>query len=272
MRTWQRLLVAAWHGLSPEARRQVVGVSLLAGALVALAALGPGEWQLAAVLALVALLILVQGYILWKLWQQGSVFREARDAYLRGDFEGAARLLEAGRGDRTLDPAAETLLGNAYRQLGRLEESERVLRSAYQAEPRAPLPAYGLGRTLLVRGQYAEAASLIADALANRGRPVILADLGLAQYRAGMWSEAKASLQEAVGLELEPHRALMAHYLLWRLQERPADGALRAVLEPFRDGLDVWRAEAERFAGTSYGVALSEDIARIKEVLEGQFP
>ncbi len=250
----------------------VVGVSLLAVALIALATLGPREWQLVAVLALVALLVLVQGYILWRLWRQSPTFRGARDAYLRGDFEGAVRLLEGSRDTRGLDPVAETLLGNAYRQLGRLEESERVLRSAYQAEPHAPLPAYGLGRTLLVRGQYAEAASLMADALANWGRPVILADLGLAQYRAGMWAEAVASLQEAVGLELEPHRALMAHYLLWRLRERPADGALRAALEPFREGLDVWRAEAERFSGTPYGVALAEDIARIEEVLEGQFP
>lgn len=265
--TWSTRLRAAWQDLPADLRRLLIGAVLAGLGLVALAFVGPREVQLAAVAGLIGLFLAVQAIILWRLWRQNPEFRQARRAMLQGDFEEAVRLLEASHIAGKLDPAGETLLGNAYRQLSRLDESERVLRAAHQADPDSPFAAYGLGRTRLAQGDYEEAAALIAHALKQRGPATILADLGHAQYRAGMSAAAQESLARADALELEPHRALLTCYLRWRLSGQPADEDLGKRLRRYAHGLETWRAEAERLRATPYGAALAEDVAWMEKLI-----
>ncbi len=265
--TWQQYLKAGWRNLPGGMRRFLITAVLGALGLVVLAFILPVEWQLLPLLALFGLFVVVQGVVLWMLWRQGPAFRRARRAYLAGDFAEAVRILEERQETDALDAAEQTLLGNTYRQMGRLLESERILRKAFEAAPDEPFPAYGLGRTLLALGQYEEAAALITRALSRGADVVILADLGHAQYRAGLVEDAEQTLEEAGRLTLDPPRALMTRYLLWRLSGQPVDQTLVARLERYDHGLDFWRAEAARFHDSPYGDALTEDIAGIERVL-----
>jgi len=248
-------------------RRLILAVLTVSLALVIFAFVGPPNLQLVAMIALVGLFVIIQIRILWIMWRQNPEVRQARKAYLARDYQAAIRILLAAEQEKgQLDIMGQTLLGNAYRQIGRMQDSERVLRSAYEAEPDAPFAVYGLGRTQLVQGHFAEAASLIEQALQSRGAQVILADLGHAQYLAGL-PGADDALVRAARLDLQPHRALMTVYLRWRLSGEPADNVLRERLRRYDHGLAYWQAEFERFQDTPYGKALGEDIARIDGLL-----
>jgi Flp pilus assembly protein TadD len=268
--TWRDNLRAAWRDLPDWVRRVVIGVGVAALLLVVLTFVGSREIQIAAVVGLFVLFLGVQALILYVIWQQHPEVRQARRLYLAGDFEAAIGVLEAAEATpRGLDTIGLTLLGNAYRQTGRLEESERVLRAAYETDPDQPIVSYGLGRTLLAGGAYADAAALITQALDRRGQPVIVSDLGHAQYRAGLHEEALRSLRQATKLEMESYRALLVTYLLARLEGEPSGLELQRRLSPHAQGLDVWRAEAARFSTTAYGLAMNEDVTRLDELLGG---
>lgn len=267
---WRRQLRAAWASLPASARRLLVVALLAATALILISFSGERDVQLAAVLGLFALFVVVQIVILWLVWRQNPEFRQARRAFLNGEFDDVVAILAPLDAAGTLDVGGAALLGNAYRQLGRLDDSAQLLRGAHEADPESPFAAYGLGRTLLAQGVYAEAAAMIAHALDKRGQPVIAADLGHAYYRAGQHDEALAALQRADRLELEPHRALLTRYLLWQLQDEPADDELIDRLTRVDHGLALWQAEAERFQMTPYGAALAEDVETVTQLLAEQ--
>jgi len=264
--SWRHYLAEGWRRLPGDLRRVIAVAVGVAVVLIALSFLLPPAQQLWAVLALVGVFVFVQGAVLWHFWRLPPALRRARRLFLEGQFEAVIDLLEAERAAGQGDGAASTLLGNAYRQLGRLDRSEAVLREAYAAGPGEPFVTYGLGRTLLAMGRYAEAADLIAQALEHGGQPVIAADLGHALYRAGQPEAAVRALEQAAALALEPHRLLMTRYLLWRLSGAD-EGDIRARLEPAAAGLELWRAEAARCGATPYGTALAEDVARMERLL-----
>src|SRR5690606_38892276 len=150
---------------------------------------------------------------------------------------------------------ALTLLGNTYRQLGVLDQSEAVLREALSLQPNHHFPLYGFGRTLLVQGFYTEAVEAFRQALMVGAPPVAQLDAGEALYRAGETEEAGRMLQAALPLSHEPHRRLMAEYLLYRLGR--GDVPALTLLEK---GLPYWEANAERYVHTLYGENLADDI------------
>ncbi len=266
--TWRDYLRAAWRDLPPGWRRLLVALAMAALGLVLLTFVLPPELQIWPVLALFALFVAVQAAILWRMWRQSPAVRRAQRLYLSGQFEEAARALEEDRLTHRQDVARDTLLGNVYRQLGRLPESETILSEAVEADPGAPYSAYGLGRTLLVMGHFDEAATWIARALRDGGQPTIAADLGYALYLAGKPEAAVQALERAAALELEPHRALMAAYLNWRCGDGAEAELLRRRLARYESGLAVWQAEAERFGHTPYGAALQTDMTAIQGLLE----
>jgi tetratricopeptide (TPR) repeat protein len=147
-----------------------------------------------------------------------------------------------------------TLLGNTYRQLGMLEQSRRVLYEARNNHPDHYFPLYGFGRTLLAQGHYAEAAENIALALERGAPPAVYFDLGEAHYREQNTPQAIENLHKAREYA-EPHRRLMAIYLLYQLgQSDPPDHLL------VEQSIAYWQAQAELFAETPYGQALAEDV------------
>src|SRR5690606_37166419 len=141
-----------------------------------------------------------------------------------------------------------TLLGNTYRQLGMLDESEEVLTKAIELRPFDHFSLYGFGRTLLVRGLYAPAAEAIHEALQAGAPPIVQFDLGEARYRQGLTDDARLSLEAARRLDQESHRALMTDYLLYKL-----GAGKMPSRELIQSGLPYWQDHAGRFSHTPYG-------------------
>jgi tetratricopeptide (TPR) repeat protein len=190
---------------------------------------------------------------------------EAQELFVQGNFDEAAEMLESLPEDTV---EVRTLLGNAYRQLGRLEESEQVLRDALASNGRSAFPLYGLGRTLLAAGNFSGAAEAIRAALENGGRKVIRADLALAHYLSGDESAAVEAAKSVAGtLQIEPYRILMVNYLLHSLAD---DARAPDVMRRTRAGLDFWKNEARRFAETDYGRRLAGEIDIIERLLANE--
>ncbi len=216
---------------------------------------GPFESRLPAMIGLFGLVIAIQIIAMWANRGMVTPFTKAQRYYLDEDFEAACEILEKLREAGKADVRALTLLGNAHRQLGNLDQSETVLREALMLQPNHHFPLYGFGRTLLVQGNYTEAAETIRQALTVGAPPIVQLDAGEALYRAGETEEARQMLQAALPSSQEPHRRLMAEYLLYRLGEGSVPAL--ALLE---QGLPYWEANAERYDHTEYGQNLADDI------------
>jgi tetratricopeptide (TPR) repeat protein len=190
---------------------------------------------------------------------------DAQALFMQGKFDEAANLLES-LPDESVQ--AKTLLGNTYRQLGRLKDSEVTLRKALMSDAQAAFPLYGLGRTLLAAGDFPGAAQTITEALESGGRKVIRADLALALYLSGDESAALAAAKSIAGtLQIEAYRVLMVNYLLHRLDD---DARAPDVMRRSREGLEFWKSEARRFAETDYGKRLAEEIENMERLLASE--
>lgn len=231
-----------------------IGVLLLLIAIIT-ALIAPAEARIPILAGAGALLFVLEITILWGNRRMTSAFTQAQRLYLEGDFEGASAVLEAVR--PKADARALTLLGNTYRQLGRLEESHAVLSEAVDKAPKHYFPIYGFGRTLLSEGRYDEAVEAIRRALELNAPSVVEVDLGEAYYRLNRTEDAVVALKAADASE--PHRALMVGYLLYRLGEAPPP-----TEEVVRAGLPYWQASAARFRETPYGIALETDIIEMQ--------
>lgn len=241
------------------------GVLLLAA--VVIAALAPPDVRTPILIGAGLLLVVVEIAVLWGNRGMISDYAEAQRHYLAGDFESAVRVLEGLRAKKQSNARALTLLGNTYRQLGRLAESEAVLYEAVDKTPDHYFPLIGFGRTLLSRGDYARAVDAFERALEVGAPPLTRVDLGEALYRRGEPERARAALIESLGVQFEdaPERALIRAYLLYRLGESTVPTA-----ETLRAGLPFWEASAVRFADTPYGAALREDVDHMHRLLGEQ--
>lgn len=251
-----RSLIERFRVWERPAQIAVLTALALLVVVIILAGIGPEEMRLPAIIGVVGLVLVLQLVVLWANRDLVTPYTQAQRHYLKGEFDAASRLLENER--PTADAKTLTLLGNTYRQLGRLEESEATLREALSKSPGDQFPLYGLGRTQLSQGRYAEAAATLQQALDAGAPPVVRSDLAEALYHAGDLEAAKAALQKASAIEQEPHRRLMNALLLWRIGAgpRPDDALLR-------DGLPYWQATAKRFSHTPYGAAVGEDLHRL---------
>ncbi len=91
-------------------------------ALVLLIA-APPEQRSIILISFAGLLIVIEISVLWGNRGMVSAFTQAQRLYLDGDFAATRDLLESVRAKA--DARALTLLGNTYRQLGQLDQSER---------------------------------------------------------------------------------------------------------------------------------------------------
>ena len=238
----------------------VLGVLLLIALLIAAVA-APAEQRVPAQIGAIGLVIVSQIAVLWGNRGMISPFTQAQRHYLAGAFDEARDVLEAARARSKIDVKSLTLLGNTYRQLGQLAESEAILSEAVARAPEHYFARYGFGRTLLSRGEYAAAVESIAEAVRLGAPPVVQLDLAEAYYRLGQFPDAAVPL-ESVRAQ-EPHRALMQAYLLYRMgRGAPPERELIAA------GLPYWRASAERFGATPYGQALAQDVDRMQVLVE----
>lgn len=135
----------------------------------------------------------------------------------------ALRLTRRG-GEPRLLRAALFLLGQSLRQLGQVAAAQRCYAESLR-RARAEGDAMGeamnlhtLAELALLRGRPAEAVALLHDSLALQARhgavhADALADMGLAQYRAGDPAAAQASFDQAAAL-LQPPRPGTEHTVL----------------------------------------------------------
>jgi tetratricopeptide (TPR) repeat protein len=226
-----------------------------------IAAFGPSNLRQLARIGAVGLIIVIQVIIMWANRGMVTPYTQAQRAYLAENFESTRDLLEAVRVAGKADARDLTLLGNTYRQLGQLEQSEAVLRQALELRPNLHFSLYGFGRTLLVQGRYTEAMDVLRHAL-EAGAPSLAGlDLADAYFRQGLWEDARATLP---GIQVEePYRLLMSQYLRYRLEIGGPP-----TLELMQSGLSYWRAHAERFRQTPYGQALADDIRHMQTLMK----
>lgn len=221
--------------------------------VILIAGIGPVEIRTPALIGIIGLVLTLQMIVLWANRDLVTPYTAAQRAYLRGDFDAARATLEDE--GAAADGKSLTLLGNTYRQLGRLDASETALIAALDKLPDDQFPLYGLGRTLLAQGRYGEAADRLEAALAAGAPDVIRVDLAEAFYRAGEEDRARTTLAALADVDQEPYRSLIVAYMRWRLGDGPQpDAAL------IRDGIEFWQATAERFAHMPYGTSVAADV------------
>jgi tetratricopeptide (TPR) repeat protein len=251
-RTWER----------PSQVAMLVALALFIVTLVMLL-FGPVTLRQPALIGFIGLIITIQIIFMWANRGMVTPFTQAQRFYLAEDFESARHILESGFSPDKPDIQVMTLLGNTYRQLGILDKSEEVLTKAVELRPFDHFPLYGFGRTLLIKGFYASAGDVIGRALEAGAPPIVQFDLGEARYRQGRVEDARLSLEAAHELFQEPHRALMTHYLLYRL----------GVSEPpprdlIHSGLAYWQDNAVRYRSTPYGQVLADDVRQMQMFME----
>ncbi len=212
----------------------------------------PEENRSSAVIGVIGLLVTLQAIFLYANRGMVTTATKARRLLLEGEYDQARHLLEQTVRDIP-DIQALILLGNAYRMLGEVDESYQTLTKALQMAPDQHFLLYSLGRTLMVRGSYAQAAEMFQRAL-ERGAPEFAAvDLAEADFR------AQRTVRIPTGAFAEAHVALMAAYLSWQSRQgQPPSGAL------IEAGLPFWEKSAARFAHTRYGIDLQRDLATLR--------
>lgn len=253
---------AGWD--RPTRIAMTVALILLVGMFAGLA-FGGDTLRLPSIVGIVTLMLTMQGIALWGNRRMVTPYTQAQRHYLAGEFQSAQHILETQRQSQNATLRELTLLGNTYRQLGMLDESQSVLYEALDISPDHHFPLYGFGRTLMAKGDYQQAAAYIQCALNAGAPPVVVGDLAEAYYRVG---DTESTQQALDGIDEHihnvPHRQLMTTYIRYRLN-------MKADPLPTweRDGLAYWQESARRFAHTPYGQALAQDVSEIQSLIEG---
>lgn len=238
----------------------LLAITLLVVAM-ALFFIAPDAQRQTVIIGIGALIIVTQILIMWGNRGMMSPLTQAQRAFLRGDMDVTVAQLEPLRASGEADVRALTLLGNAYRQLGRLDESADVLSEAVDNSPNHHYPLYGFGRTLIVQGHYAEGAAYVERALDAGAPAIVRLDLAEARYRQGQ-IEVLMVLLPDVDVTDEPHRELLMAFWRWRFADAPPPA--HHLVEA---GLPFWQGQAERFVDTPYGVSVAEDVDLLKTLL-----
>lgn len=221
---------------------------------------GPESVRQSALIGFFGLLFGSQIIFMWANRNMVTPYTLAQRQYLAENFEAARDILEKAVAAEKVDANMLTLLANTYRQLGRLDESEEVVKKAIAIRPNDHFPRYGFGRTLLTKGEYAAAVEEIQRALEAGAPPIVNIDLGEALFRKGDFPAAQKALEQVHSNE--PQRALLRAHLLYRM------GGSAPEAELVREGLPYWQEVARRFQMTPYGAAVAEDLQIMQAILE----
>lgn len=218
--------------------------------------LGPDELRLGAAIGAFGALIVLQAAILYSYRHMVNEYALAQQAYLNSNYDEAIRLMEARRVSGKARWRELTLLSNAYRQRGRLDEALDAVQAALVFAPEDAFPLYAYGRALLEHGDFAEAGEMLQKALDSRAPREIALDLADACHRAGDDEGARLALSALDGLPPldDPQRALMQAVLRWRVVGGPAPTA-----DQIAAGLPGWLALEARCGNTAYAEALTAD-------------
>jgi tetratricopeptide (TPR) repeat protein len=243
--------------LGDKRLRLALGLGILEASLALGLAFIFGD-RLLPMILVIGLLTVLQLWALFGPSGRRNAFHRAQAAFMAGDYAGAEGLLAEWLAANPDHLQGRTLLGNTYRQAGKLNESRALLQALADNHPGQAFPLYGLGRSCLAMGDYPAAIQALEGALGAGGQKVMRAELALAYYLDG---QAEGAAQEAAKaarlLSLEAHRGLMLNLILLRTKDDPQ---ARPLLEHYQTGLSYWGAEATRFVQTPYGQALQNEL------------
>lgn len=247
-----------WRDAQAWDRPVKIGVGMALVLLVVVLVLtlsAPQEARPLMIGGLIALVFVLQGLILWGNRHLVTAYTQAQQQFLAEDYTGArdtllASLTELDQKGKRPSVETLTLLGNTYRNLGLLAESEDILTTALKRQPQNPFPLYGFGRTLLAAGRFADAETYFRQALEMGGTAGMLFDVALAQGFQDLSEEAFTTLRRITeDTTQDVTRRWMAQQIL------PLGRRVRIDLsvEDVAFAKQFWRKEAERFAATPYG-------------------
>lgn len=214
-------------------------------------------------IALIAVIIALQVVFMWANRDMKTTFAVAQNHYLVGEYqetkEALLKLFEQE------EPTAKslTLLGNTYRQLGDLEQSETILKDAMALLPDYHLSLYAMARTMMFAGRYHDAVTHYEHALAVAAPDFVQIDLAEAMFRAQLSPETTINkLNDCLPLaRAEAHRELIVTYMLWRLtDESPPDPRI------IKEGLPYWQTIAQDYPHLPYGQDVANDIAYLDKL------
>lgn len=216
--------------------------------------------QTPALIGAVGLLLAIQGIFLWGNRNMVTPYTQAQRLFVNGEFEAVVSVLKQ-HIEEEEHPIIDALvlLGNAYRNLGQLHESEAVLRIALARRKNFHFALYGVAKIRLAKGDYSEAIKHIETALQHGAPDVIRFDLAHAMLRNGNEAEAISIFREFANSD-DAFRALFAQYVLY------VDGGEKPSRQIIEAGLPFWEAEIERFSDTLYGQSLTHDVERIRQL------
>lgn len=223
--------------------------------LLTLILFAPQEARPAFLIGIVGVVIVAQVLMLWGNRHLVTPYARAQQQFLEEDYEAARDTLLASIAEseqKAKRPSVDTLtlLGNTYRNLALLRESEDILTTALQRQPQNPFPLYGFGRTLLAAGRFADAEVYFQRALEAGGPAGMEFDVALAQILEGASETVFPVLHRlAQDTTQDVTRRWMAQRLLPPEQQEPL--ALSSDEALF--GEAFWQKEVERFALTPYG-------------------
>lgn len=214
-----------------------------------------------AMIGAAGLLLTIQVIFMWGNRNLVTPYTQAQRHFIDGEFEQVISVLKQYIADEEKPEVdALVLLGNAYRNLGQLHESEAILRIALARRKNYHFALYGVAKIRLAKADYGEAIKHLETAIDNGAPDVIRFDLAHAMLRSGQEDEAISIFREFVA-SAESFRALFAQYVLF------VNGGKKPSEELIRAGLPFWEAEIQRFADTSYGETITHDVDRIRQLL-----
>ncbi len=250
-----------------ERSTQLAFITALVLLLIALVVvfISSGNLRQSALIGFVGLIFALQIIFMWGNRTMVTAYTQAQRRYLAEDFIGARDILEAFQSSSKPDVNSLTLLANTYRQLGILDKSEEIVKKALALRPFDHFPLYSFGRTLLIRGLYAQAIDTLKHALQVGAPSIVEFDLGEALYRNGEFGVAAEVLERIRNPQQEPFRLLMTDYLLYRMERSDAPNADEIAV-----GIAYWRELAVRFQMTPYGQTLADDVAFMQSLVEAK--
>ncbi|MDQ7025379.1 MAG: hypothetical protein Q9P44_07445 [Anaerolineae bacterium] len=211
------------------------------------------------------LLVALQVIVLWGNRSMVTPFTRAQRHFMAGEFAQVRDILrtdmdERTANDKTLSIDALVLLGNAYRHLAQLRESESILRVAVARRPEYHFAQYGLAKTRQAVGDYHATIQYLTEALKYGAPSVIRFDLAFTQYLRGDDNASRAVLNSIPDIE-DVHRVLMTAYMRSELENAPPPTA--SLIEA---GMPFWEAEIERFGHLPYGRDLREIVQQLQQL------
>ena len=164
---------------------QIAALTALAVLVLAVVAvfLGPFHLRGPALVSVFGSVIAFQLLVMWSLRGMQTAQSLAWGAFRRGDFEECIQILEKERDDGKANRSQLHLLTIAYKQLGRLSESEALARQLIAEDAEKPTAWRILGQVLIIAGRWEEAAEALERTSQTHADSQV--ELGLVRYIMG---------------------------------------------------------------------------------------